>query len=240
MTTKVEIRNELSGLSDCCRCTLFPCKYFGCMPTDVKTFAFAQTRVLVQEELGASATAATDLDLGCYVWPCAIALATFLAQQPQLVASKAVVELGAGTALPGLLAAKLGAASVRLTDKCMADLAPATRSIALNQLDPACIHTATLAWGDPVSRDWACDVILAADCFYEPDDFEDAVATIARLIALNPMCCVAYVAYQLRSVLHTLQPYLARWRLEATLLASATPELENVYLIRIARATVSA
>ncbi|KDO24675.1 hypothetical protein SPRG_10208 [Saprolegnia parasitica CBS 223.65] len=209
------------------------------MQTDVKTFTFAQTRVLVQEELGASATATADLDLGCYVWPCAIALATFLSQQPQLVASKAVVELGAGTALPGLLAAKLGAASVRLTDKCIADLVPAARSIALNQLDPARIHTATLAWGWPISRDWTCDVVLAADCFYEPDDFEDAVATIARLLALNPTC-KAYVAYQLRSVQHTLQPYLARWRLQATQLATATPELENVYLIRISSATAGA
>ncbi|OQR90271.1 methyltransferase-like protein 23-like [Achlya hypogyna] len=163
----------------------------------VKTFAFEQCQVVVREELGLSATVDSAIDLGWYVWPSAVTLATFLSKQPQLVISKRVLELGAGTALPGLLAAKLGATHVLLTDKNPDDLTVAQQGIALNHLNPARITTATLTWGTTVSLGATVDVVLAADCFYDPKDFEDVVATLASVVRANPQC-VCYVAYQLR------------------------------------------
>ena len=50
------------------------------------------------------------------VWPAAELLSRHLRSHPQLVRGKAVLELGAGAALPSLCAAQLGARSVLVTD----------------------------------------------------------------------------------------------------------------------------
>lgn len=54
--------------------------------------------------------------LGLDVWPGALSLCNYLATHPHMVSKRCVLELGAGTGLPGLLAAKLGAQEVLLTD----------------------------------------------------------------------------------------------------------------------------
>lgn len=54
-------------------------------------------------------------DYGLYVWPCSVILAEYVWQQRLRFSGVSVVELGAGTSLPGLVAAKLGA-NVILTD----------------------------------------------------------------------------------------------------------------------------
>lgn len=54
--------------------------------------------------------------LGLDVWPGALSLCNYLATHPHMLGKRCVLELGAGTGLPGLLAAKLGAQEVLLTD----------------------------------------------------------------------------------------------------------------------------
>nr|QTZ19499.1 methyltransferase 23 isoform X1 [Bixa orellana]QTZ19501.1 methyltransferase 23 isoform X1 [Bixa orellana]QTZ19504.1 methyltransferase 23 isoform X1 [Bixa orellana]QTZ19505.1 methyltransferase 23 isoform X1 [Bixa orellana] len=54
-------------------------------------------------------------DYGLFVWPCSIILAEYVWQQRLRFSGVSVVELGAGTCLPGLVAAKLGS-DVTLTD----------------------------------------------------------------------------------------------------------------------------
>ncbi|XP_039042414.1 methyltransferase-like protein 23 isoform X2 [Hibiscus syriacus] len=54
-------------------------------------------------------------DYGLFVWPCSIVLAEYVWQQRSLFSGNDVVELGAGTCLPGLIAAKVGS-NVTLTD----------------------------------------------------------------------------------------------------------------------------
>lgn len=54
-------------------------------------------------------------DYGLFVWPCSVVLAEYVWQQKHRFSGATVVELGAGTSLPGLVAAKLGA-RVTLTD----------------------------------------------------------------------------------------------------------------------------
>ncbi|KAH9287995.1 hypothetical protein KI387_032112, partial [Taxus chinensis] len=56
-------------------------------------------------------------DYGLFVWPCSIVLAEYVWQQRARFSGLNVVELGSGTALPGVVAAKLGA-DVTLTDDC--------------------------------------------------------------------------------------------------------------------------
>lgn len=54
-------------------------------------------------------------DYGLFVWPCSIVLAEYVWQQRLRFSGASVVELGAGTSLPGLVAARVGSV-VTLTD----------------------------------------------------------------------------------------------------------------------------
>ncbi|XP_048575922.1 histone-arginine methyltransferase METTL23 isoform X2 [Nematostella vectensis] len=46
---------------------------------------------------------------GMFTWPCALVLAQFVWHNRSLIQGKKVLEIGAGTALPGIVAAKCGA-----------------------------------------------------------------------------------------------------------------------------------
>lgn len=60
---------------------------------------------------------AADIDaLGLDVWPAAITLCQYLVDTPERVVNKRVIELGAGVGLPGMVAAKLGAAESVVSD----------------------------------------------------------------------------------------------------------------------------
>ncbi|KDO71320.1 hypothetical protein CISIN_1g026274mg [Citrus sinensis] len=54
-------------------------------------------------------------EYGLFVWPCSVILAEYVWQQRYRFSGANVVELGAGTSLPGLVAAKVGS-NVTLTD----------------------------------------------------------------------------------------------------------------------------
>ncbi|XP_052196013.1 uncharacterized protein LOC127803651 isoform X2 [Diospyros lotus] len=54
-------------------------------------------------------------DYGLFVWPCSVVLAEYVWQQRSRFSGISVLELGAGTSLPGLVAAKVGS-DVTLTD----------------------------------------------------------------------------------------------------------------------------
>ncbi|KAL6993398.1 hypothetical protein U1Q18_011514 [Sarracenia purpurea var. burkii] len=54
-------------------------------------------------------------DYGLFVWPCSVVLAEYVWQQRLRFSGVSVVELGSGTSLPGLVAAKVGS-HVTLTD----------------------------------------------------------------------------------------------------------------------------
>ena len=76
--------------------------------------ALGDTSVTVRQSLGPlgdgrDATAR-------WVWDGAAPMAEFLCEHPERVRGKTVVELGAGPGLPGIVAARLGAARVVLTD----------------------------------------------------------------------------------------------------------------------------
>ncbi|OQR96054.1 hypothetical protein THRCLA_22025 [Thraustotheca clavata] len=204
------------------------------MPSNVKVFKYKSCQVLVQEELAQDATDSTDIALGWYVWPSAVVLADFIASNPNFIVNMNVIELGSGTALPGLLASMLGATHVLLTDKSKDELDVAARSIQLNKLSQERISTKTLLWGDISPLDFPVDVVLAADCFYDPKDFEAIIATLASICKRNPSCQVI-IAYQLRSVHYTIQPYLTRFHLQAQQLCV----VDNIYLILLTSTSIA-
>uniref|UniRef100_A0A453N1B6 Methyltransferase-like protein 23 n=1 Tax=Aegilops tauschii subsp. strangulata TaxID=200361 RepID=A0A453N1B6_AEGTS len=106
-------------------------------------------------------------DYGMFVWPCSVILAEYVWQQRPRFSRSRVVELGAGTSLPGLVAAKVGA-HVTLTDI-------AHNTEVLDNIQQICsLNNANctvlgLTWGDwdePVF-DLHPDIILGADVLYD-------------------------------------------------------------------------
>ena len=97
-------------------------------------------------------------------WPGGIALARHLLAHPDLVRGRRVLDLGAGSGLVGIAAARAGAAEV-----AAAEIEPHARTaIALN----AALNGVEIALcpGDLLGRDPpAADLVLAGDVFYEAD-----------------------------------------------------------------------
>ncbi|KAJ3153664.1 Methyltransferase-like protein 23 [Geranomyces michiganensis] len=164
-----------------------------------------------------------DQAYGAYLWPSALVLAAWVAHNARLLTSARVLELGCGTALPGLVAAQCGAARVVLTDTATVPevLANASRSVQANGLSAACIVT-PLEWGDfdaaaAAVLDAGYDFILGADVFYEPSMFESTLVTVARCLRKSTTNAVFVTAYQERSCRRSIAHLLARYGLVAQL-----------------------
>jgi predicted nicotinamide N-methyase len=119
--------------------------------------------VLNQDALLEMADQLAHIPYGFLLWESAVGLASMLAEQPDLVAGKRVLELGAGTGLPGLVARSLGA-TVWQTDH-------EERALVLAQANAAQNGVAGLQHFVADWRTWAhdtqYDVILGADILYE-------------------------------------------------------------------------
>ena len=96
-----------------------------------------------------------------FAWAGGQALARHVLDHPQLVAGRRVLDIGAGSGLVGLAAARAGAASVLAADID----AFACAAIALNAAANPCKVDITHA--DLIGTPLAWDVILVGDLFYE-------------------------------------------------------------------------
>lgn len=152
-----------------------------------------------------------------YTWPCAPILAWFLWERRHSLVGKRILELGAGTALPGILAAKCGA-QVILSDNCILpkSLNHIRRSCVVNNLQPGQdIEVKGLSWGlllNSVFTIGPLDLIIAADCFYDPCVFEDIIVTVAFLLERNPTAKFIFT-YQERSADWSIEALLKKWKL---------------------------
>lgn len=128
-----------------------------------------------------------------------------------------VLELGCGTALPGLLAAKCGA-KVTLTDNCIfaKTLAHIRRACSLNGLIPGqSIEVLGVTWGLLLNSLFSLDrvdLIIAADCFYDPTVFEDILVSISFLLEQNTAAKFIF-SYQERSADWSIEALLKKWQL---------------------------
>ncbi|XP_047113899.1 probable methyltransferase-like protein 23 [Schistocerca piceifrons] len=152
-----------------------------------------------------------------YTWPSAPVLAWFLWEHRRELPGKHILELGSGTALPGIVAAKCGAA-VTLTDNaCLPkSLQHVKRCCEINGLQPNQARVIGLTWGLFLSSIFSLgqvDLILGSDCFYEPGVFEDIIVSVAFLLERNPhakfLC-----TYQERSADWCIEHLLHKWRLQ--------------------------
>ncbi|KAG6972239.1 hypothetical protein JG688_00004075 [Phytophthora aleatoria] len=161
---------------------------------------------------------------GLFVWPSALLLSRFVAHEASwLCRDKVVLELGCGTGLPSILSGLCGATKVYLTDRPDAGDTQrnAEANITLNGLE-GCAEYIPLTWGDMHISDEitsilrTVQVILAADCFYQSEDFEKVVTTVALIFRCSSSTsCKFYFTYQLRSINRSIAPLLSRWGLTA-------------------------
>ena len=99
---------------------------------------------------------------GVALWPAAIALAHELASRAGELRGTRVLELGAGTGLPGIVAASLGARVVQ-TDRQRVALAVCKRNAALNGIGAVTHRLADWTdWHDDERYDW----IIGSDVLY--------------------------------------------------------------------------
>lgn len=119
-------------------------------------------------------------------------------------------KIGAGTALPSIVAYHCGG-KVTISDgefypEC---LKLSKRNFELNGISPCNLRTIGLSWGivnpalltlDPV------DIVLGSDCFYDPKDFEDVIASIAFIFDRNPNCKF-WTTYQQRRYVKNMSVY---------------------------------
>jgi predicted nicotinamide N-methyase len=135
------------------------------------------------------------LPYGVALWPSAIALAQELASRgPEAFEGKAVLELGAGTGLPGIIAASLGARVVQ-TDNQELALSVCRRNSEKNRL-PNIEHRLVdwTEWEDTNRYDY----ILGSDILYGDtlhsylrDIFTDCLAPGGRVLISDPFRSVS-------------------------------------------------
>lgn len=167
--------------------------------------------VTVRQDLG---LAGEDRDATARLcWDAAFPMAQFLCENPTLVKGRDVVELGAGPGLPGIVAAKLGASRVTLTD-LPSELELLRTNASLNGFgddsavssSSSTVDVAACAWGDEtqISRVGKRDVVVCSDVLYgHRADVARALAqTMRALVKDDGICLVAY--YSREKLMHDL------------------------------------
>ncbi|KAI9166134.1 hypothetical protein LWI28_026798 [Acer negundo] len=152
-------------------------------------------------------------DYGLFVWPCSVILAEYVWQQRYRFSGAGVVELGAGTSLPGLVAAKLGS-DVTLTDDSnrLEVLENMKRVCELNKLKSKVMGLTWGVWDAPIF-DLCPKIILGADVFYDASAFDDLFATVTCLLENSPGS-VFITTYHNRSGHHLIEFLMVKWRLK--------------------------
>lgn len=152
-------------------------------------------------------------EYGLFVWPCSVILAEYVWQQRSRFRSSSILELGAGTSLPGLVAAKVGANVTLTDDSSKAEvLENMTRVCELNNLN---CNVMGLTWGvwDATIFDLRPNIILGADVLYDSSAFDDLFATVSFLLQNSPDA-VFITTYHNRSGHHLIEFLMVKWGLK--------------------------
>ncbi|CAG9863834.1 unnamed protein product [Phyllotreta striolata] len=188
----------------------------------LKKFVFSSKRTVhgesLEEKLEIIIPELLQASYSFYTWPSAPVLAWFVWENRQEFYGKKVLELGSGTALPGIVAAKCGA-QVTLTESSTLpkSLAHTKRSCQVNNLAvDKHVRVIGLSWGlfsNNLDSLGPVDYILGSDCFFEPATFEDILVTISYLLDTNPNAKF-FCTYQERSSDWSIEHPLLKWDLE--------------------------
>lgn len=155
------------------------------------------TTVKIWEHEAAVDETTGEAEAGSWVWDCALVLAHWLdtpTWSGSSLRGKRVLELGAGTGLPGLIAALLGA-EVTLTDK-KALLQGLQRNVTANNLETR-VTVEELEWGNDCSHlSPPLDIVLMSDLLYDPKSMP---ALCKTLLDLSDSHTEILLAYELRA-----------------------------------------
>ncbi|GAX79085.1 hypothetical protein CEUSTIGMA_g6525.t1 [Chlamydomonas eustigma] len=138
----------------------------------VREFTYDGIRVGIKE-------GALGDGLGAKVWSLAHVLARELVEYPALVSGKRVLEIGAGCGLNGIIAAKLGAHEVVLTDVEGPVLTNLLHCVAMNAADTASASQPTGQQQYPMHQ------VTDEELFEEAEEVEDETDIIGALMGLD-------------------------------------------------------
>ncbi|KAJ3690572.1 hypothetical protein LUZ61_019736 [Rhynchospora tenuis] len=122
---------------------------------------------------------------GSWLWDSALCLSEWIseavANKQVRISGATVLELGAGTGLPGLFTAASGASRVVLTD--VGALVPnLCANVGANGLEDL-VQVMELKWGDDASMFGQVDVVLLSDLFYDPEEMPALAKTMRSVWA---------------------------------------------------------
>eukprot|EP00931_Biecheleriopsis_adriatica_P092795 TRINITY_DN66575_c0_g1_i1.p1 TRINITY_DN66575_c0_g1~~TRINITY_DN66575_c0_g1_i1.p1 ORF type:complete len:382 (-),score=65.05 TRINITY_DN66575_c0_g1_i1:85-1209(-) len=133
-------------------------------------------------------------DSGIVMWSGALGMARWMASDPKCLAiqGKHVMELGAGLGMPGVVAARLGAARVWLQDRLEAPLRKALATAAKNGVLE---HVTSLesTWEDLPQKtsSTTLDVFLGCDILYNAETYKALADVLDKLLLKSAQ--VAYI-----------------------------------------------
>lgn len=168
----------------------------------------APVDVVIPEQLAAS--------YGLYIWPCSPVLSWYVWLHQDEIRGKRVLELGAGTSLPGLLCAKIGAEKVYLSDVATEKnvLENCRHAVKLNNLEEK-VGVLGITWGLFEKNIFGlCDLdyIIGSDLFFDPAVFEPLCVTLSFLLKTNPSAQVL-ITVQERSEDWSVEEFFLKWNL---------------------------
>ena len=131
------------------------------------------------------------------IWPAALALCRWLGNHPERCLGAHVLELGAGSGAPGLVALTLGAASLTLTDgdEDLLELMQTNCELNVREVPTRAALCAVreLDWRQAAhvgvaraARPEGCSLVLATDVTFGAGDFEPLVRAAAALLERAP------------------------------------------------------
>jgi predicted nicotinamide N-methyase len=142
-----------------------------------------------------------ELGLGAVVWDCGRVLSSLMEDLSlHFFENKTVIDLGCGTGFCGILAKRLGASNVVLSDTasvgCLAEenvtFAENTKVIPNSNA----IKVESFDWCDEGTPKWVppggFDIVLASDCLYESKIYDDLLSALERVLANDGMLLLAY------------------------------------------------
>eukprot|EP01063_Lacrimia_lanifica_P035888 TRINITY_DN6964_c0_g1_i1.p3 TRINITY_DN6964_c0_g1~~TRINITY_DN6964_c0_g1_i1.p3 ORF type:complete len:217 (+),score=84.63 TRINITY_DN6964_c0_g1_i1:2173-2823(+) len=130
-----------------------------------------------------------------WVWDAATPFAKWVCKYPERVKGKTAVEIGAGTGLVGIAAAKVGAKRVVLTD-LPTELPLLRENVELNGMGES-MEVQVCSWGDDehLAALGQPDVVLVSDCLYGRESDLPAELLFKTLQALCGPHTHIYMAY---------------------------------------------
>ncbi|MEQ2290793.1 hypothetical protein AMECASPLE_006648 [Ameca splendens] len=163
-----------------------------------ETFSQEVAYTLMGEELRIKQLFGGNLGVAAPVWEAALHLCRYLEDQSVELRGRRIIELGAGTGVVGILAARLGA-EVTLTDLPL--VLPQLQGNVSANIPPNGWLSARpvvlpLCWGEDhltFPSDW--DLVLCADIVYLPETYPLLVETLAHLCKNG---AVAYLSSKMR------------------------------------------